>query len=283
MMLVAVGSTVVALGQPQSTITRSGFEVASVKLNASGGGTYVQAFRGRLAMQNFSLRRLIQFAYGVQDHQISGAPDWIGSNYYDIQAKAEGNASVQQMEAPMLQALLEDRFQLTLHRETAQFPVYELTVVKDGVKLQPTKEGSCTPYSPDAPPPPTPSPGSPRPTFCGYPRFGGDGLNRTLEGAGVTISVLATNLARSELHRTVIDRTGLTGTFDVHLKWTIDAQTGLAGLGMSDGPGTAQSPGNLAGPSIFTALQEQLGLKLKSTKGPVEVLVIDHVEKPAAN
>jgi len=223
-------------------------------------------------MDNFSLRLLIQFAHGVKDFQISGDPPWIGSDHYDIQAKAEGNASVKQMEGPMLQALLADRFQLTLHRETRQLPVYELTVVKGGVKLQLTRQGDCTPYSVDSPPPP-PTAGASRPIFCGYPRMGSDGLNRTLEGAGVSMAVLAANLSRSELHRKILDRTGLTGTFDVYLKWTIDSPAGPASPGISDDP---------TGPSVFTALQE-LGLKLESAKGPVEVLVIDRVEKPSAN
>jgi uncharacterized protein (TIGR03435 family) len=113
--------------------------------------------------------------------------------------KREGNASVKQMESPKLQTLLEDRFKLMLRRETRQLPVYELTVVKGGVKLQRSKEGGCTPYSVDSPPPRTPASGEPRPTFWGFPRFGVDGLNRTLEGAGVSIAELATSLSRSEL------------------------------------------------------------------------------------
>jgi len=233
-------------------------------------------------MTNFSLRQLILSAYGVQDYQISGDPPWLGSGHYDIQAKAQGHISVKQMEGPMLRTLLEDRFKLTLHRETRQLPVYELTVVKGGLKLQGSKEGACTPYSADSPPPAS-APGAPRPIFCGFPRLGAAGLNRTLEGAGVSMAELASSLSRSELRRTVIDRTGLTGAFDVHLKWIVDAPAGVAGPGLSDGSGAALPPENLTGPSIFTALQEELGLKLESTKGPVEVLVIDRVEKPSAN
>jgi uncharacterized protein (TIGR03435 family) len=223
-------------------------------------------------MTNLSLRRLILIAYGVQDYQLSGDPSWIGSDHYDIQAKTDGNASVQQMEGPMLQALLEDRFKMTLHRETRQLPVYELAVVNSGARLQPTKEGSCTPYSVDSPPLPASTPGEPRPTFCGL-RMTVEGSNRILEGKGVSMAVLATNLSRtynSALGRNVIDVTGLTGTFDIHLKWAIDDLTGAP-------------PGEPTGPSILTAIQEQLGLKLRSAKGPVEVLVIDHIEKPSAN
>jgi uncharacterized protein (TIGR03435 family) len=270
-----------ALSQTQLPTSHSGFDVASVKPNTRGGnGSHVQAFPGRLVMENFSMRRLILFAYGVQDYQISGDPPWIGSEYYDIQATAEGNASVKQMEGPMLQTLLQDRFKLAAHRETRQLPVYELTVAKGGAKLQRSKEGSCIPYSADSPPLPSPAPGAPRPTFCGYPRLGVDGLNRTLDGAGVSMAVLATNLSRtynSELGRNVIDGTGLDGTFDVHLKWTMEGPVSIS----ASGDLSAAQPS--AGPSILTAIQEQLGLKLESAKGPVEVLVIDHIERASAN
>jgi uncharacterized protein (TIGR03435 family) len=268
----------------QSPAESSEFEVASIKINARGGsGAYVQALPGRLVMANFSLRSLIIFAYGVKDYQISGDPPWISSDRYDVQAKAEGNASVKKMEGSMLQRLLEDRFKLVLHRETRQLPVFELTVAKDGAKLERSKEGGCIPYSVESPPPLSPARGDSRPTFCGFPRLAVDGLNRTLEGAGVSVAELAMSLSRSELRRTIINKTGLAGTFDVHLKWTVDATTGTPGLGISDHPGTAQPPADPGGPSIFTALKEQLGLKLDSTKGPVEVLVVDHVEKLSAN
>jgi uncharacterized protein (TIGR03435 family) len=229
-------------------------------------------------MTNLALRRLILNAYGVQDYQLSGDPAWIASEHYDIQATTAGDTSVQQMEGPMLQVLLEERFKLTLHRETRQLPVYELAVGKGGAKLQLSTEGSCTPYSVDAPPPPAPTPGQPNRTFCGL-HLGVDGLNRILDGKGVTMAVFATNLSRnytSDLGRNVIDRTGLQGTFDISVKWSIDPPT------VPVGPGAATTQ-DLAGPSLFKALQDQLGLKLEPAKGPVEVLVIDHVEKPSAN
>jgi uncharacterized protein (TIGR03435 family) len=93
------------------------------------------------------------------------------SNHYDIQAKGEGNSSVKQVEGPMLQALLVERFNLKVHRETAERPVYELTAEKGDAKMQLSKEGSCTPYSMDSPPP-LPLPGAPLPVFCDFPRFG---------------------------------------------------------------------------------------------------------------
>jgi uncharacterized protein (TIGR03435 family) len=226
-------------------------------------------------MRNLALRRLILIAWDIQDYQLSGDPAWIDSGHYDIEATAAPGATVQQMEGPMLQALLEERFRLTIHRETRQLPVYELAIAKDGPKLQPSKEGSCTPYSVDSSPPastPVLTQGAPRPNFCGFHRVPDDGFNRTLDGTGITTAGLAETLSRtynSSLGRNIIDATGLTGTFDVHLKWAIDP------LSSSTGPDTSSS--------IFAALQEQLGLKLESAKAPVEVLVIDHIEKPSAN
>src|SRR5881394_3696404 len=121
------GSAAAALGQTQSSAAHTEFDVASVKPAANADGrSLLQALQGRLTMTNLTLRRLILIAYGVQDYQLSGDPSWIGSEHYDVQAKADGKTSVQQMEGPMLQALLEDRFKMRLHRETRQLPVYEL-------------------------------------------------------------------------------------------------------------------------------------------------------------
>lgn len=267
------------LGQTQFSPARTGFEVASVKQNTgSDGRALLQAVQGRLIMKNIALRRLILIAYDLQDYQLSGAPPWTDSEHYDIQAKADGNPSVREMEGPMLQVLLEDRFKLTIHRESRQLPVYELAVGKNGAKLPPSKEGGCTPYSVDSPPPASAA-GEPRQNFCGFQRTPGDGVNRTLDGKGITMVALAATLSRtyvSVLGRNVIDATGLTGAYDVHLKWAIDSVSAPAG------PNTTPAS-DVTGPSIFTALREQLGLKLESAKGPVEVLVIDHIERPSPN
>ena len=273
---VILGTLNVPVIRAQNVTGAKTFDVASVKPNDVGGRTLVQALPGRLVMTNFALRRLILFAYGVQDYQLSGDPLRAISDNYDIEAKAEGTTSVQEMEGPMLQALLESRFRLILHRETRQLPIYELTVAKGGPKLTPSKEGSCVPYRTDAPPAPV-SPDAPHPNYCGF-RIGADGANRMLDGTGIGMALLATNLSRtynSNLARNVMDATGLSGVFDVHLKWAFDD---LTSTGPIASDGLASSPAGL-----FTALQEQLGLKLESAKGPVEVLVIDHVERPSAN
>jgi hypothetical protein len=151
-MLVASLSPLTLVATPQETQPASGerhrFDVASVKPTASSDGrALLQATPGRLEMSNIAPRRLILNAYDIQDYQLVGSPGWIDSDHYDIQAKADGNPTVRQMEGPMLQALLEERFQLLLHRETRQLAVYKLSVGKSGAKLRASQEGSCTPTS----------------------------------------------------------------------------------------------------------------------------------------
>jgi uncharacterized protein (TIGR03435 family) len=274
LILIAAAACAAAFCQTPQPAPRPEFEVASIRPHASADNkAYVQAFQGRLVMQNFSLKQIILLAYEIPRNQVSGVQDWMDSSHFDIQATTASDATVRQMEGPMLRALLEDRFHLQVHRETMERPVIDLTVDKGGVKMHLSKAGSCIPYATDAPPP-LPVPSAPQPTYCNFPRLAGDGLNWTLEGKGVTVAKLVTTLSRSGLDRPVIDKTGLTAAFDLHLKWTADVPEGIPG------PGAAADP---TGPSIFTALKEQLGLKLESAKEPVEILVIDHVEGPSEN
>jgi uncharacterized protein (TIGR03435 family) len=171
----------------------------------------------------------------------------------------------------MLLALLEDRLQLAVHRETKQMPVYEIKLLNEPVKMKRSAVVGCIPYRPDAPPPPEAEPGHSRPNFCDYPHLGRKGRNRTLDGNGITIADLANALARAELHRPVIDGTNLTGTFDVHVEWTPNSATGLSG---------SEPPEEL---SLFTALRDQLGLKLESGRARSEVVVVEQIEKPSGN
>ncbi len=272
---VIFGATLVcanAVAQTRGTAPPE-FDVASIKPSADPGDrSLVQAVPGRLFMQSFSARALIFFAYGVADYQVLGGPSWVASDHYDLQAKAvDSTTTVQRMEGPMLQLLLAGRFNLSLHHETKQLPVYELTLGNGSGKLQPSKRENCISYSVDSPPPPAPAPGQPRPVYCGFPRLASNGLKRTLDGAGIDIAALGGSLSRSQLHQPVVDKTGLSGTFDIHLEWTVDTSNAAGDSDQSDGP------------SIFTALREQVGLKLESTRGPVDVIVIDHIEKPSAN
>jgi uncharacterized protein (TIGR03435 family) len=171
-----------------------------------------------------------------------------------------------QMLHPMLQMLLETRCKLNVQKEARELPVYALTVARGGAKLQASKEGSCTPYDIKYS---QLAPGEPQPKFCGT-SFKPNGLNVAFDGDGITIADFAGRLSSRDLGRPVIDKTGLTGLFDIHLEF-------------APATGAAAPSDDSSGPSIFTAVEEQLGLKLSPDKGPVEVLVINHVERPSEN
>jgi uncharacterized protein (TIGR03435 family) len=258
------------------------FQVASIKPNTAVGarGMGVRALPGgRLSALNAPLMMLIQNAYAVQASQVVGGPPWINSEGYDIEAKPERNTDRNRMWL-MLQTLLADRFKLALHRETRELPLYTLTLTKSGLKQPPPNEGSCVTIDPNAPPPPGTALGFP----CGRVGVMGSpsGLLQ-MQGGKVPMSELVRVLAMV-LGSPVVDRTEFTREFDVHLDFTPDESTmglpGARGPGDPGGPPLATDPGR---PNIFAALQEQLGLKLAPAKGPVEVLVIDHVERPTAN
>jgi uncharacterized protein (TIGR03435 family) len=264
------------------------FEVASIKLNTDRSIRYmrVNPRPGGLVTENAPLRLLIQNAYSVQEFQISGGPGWMQSDGYNIDAKGDGKANRDQVFL-MLRALLEDRFQLKIHGETKELPVYALTVAKNGPKLPQPKEGGCVAIDPNAPPPPLrPVPGPGRsPVFpCGRAGVMAESSGARMHGGKVPMAEFIRTLSMI-MGRPVIDKTGFAEPFDLTLDFTPDEAT--AGLPRGGGPRDAGSPvpaaDPAAPPSIFAAIQEQLGLKLESTKGPVEVLVIDHVERPTEN
>ena len=269
------------------------FQVASIKRNTSNwserfahpmGGGYQPG--GRLVMQNASLLLLIQFAYAARDNpmighslpllasQVVGGPSSIDSVGYDIEAKPEGDTDPKHMWL-MLQTLLADRFKLALHPETRELPVYTLTAAKNGFKLPAAKEAGCVSFPPGTTPRPVPGK-----VDCGYVTGpGGYATGRLhIEGRKVHMADLVRELA-FVLDRPVLDYTGFTGEFDLDLNFAADEATlGLRGLRES---GRLPTDPNL--PNIFAALEEQLGLNLVPAKAPVEVLVIDHVETPAAD
>lgn len=299
------------------------FEVASIKPAAlPGGGAIRLGLRGgpgsgdpaRVTFNLSTIRDLMAEAYGVKRNQISGGPKWLDSDRFDIVAKVPAGTTKEQVKS-MLQNLLAERFKLTLHRETRDMPVYALAVGAKGPKLKQSTAADAPPVPAEdgrgetaAPPPPhSPSPGrsgiklGPDGCPASPPTSGGRGgkfMMITPNGEcmisnGQTMDGLAAQLSDG-FDRPVIDRTGLKGTYDLRLRYDPSSMPGgRGGPGMAKGePGAAPAPGDPGNriapdggpPSIFTALQEQLGLKLESSKGPVELLVIDHVERtPAQN
>jgi uncharacterized protein (TIGR03435 family) len=211
---------------------------------------------------------------------VEGGPNWLDTDQYDIAAKATSSVPVDRMIGPMLQALLEDRFKVRVHKAARDVPVYALIVAKNGLKLVPSKEGSCLPI--DLNNMERPGPGQTPPRYCGGGSTRGNGMAMIAEGYGVTMAELAGRMLTNFVDRPVIDRTGLEGRFDVRLEFTRDL-SGPVRLNGVETPGLPDPAPDTAGPSIFTAVQEQLGLKLTPDKGPVEVLVVDHAEKPSDN
>ena len=255
--LIAVAvSAVSAVIWAQSPAARSEFEVASVKRNVTGDlGRYFKPAAGRVTVSNMTVKDLLTIAYEVRDFQVSGGPSWIDSEHYDIEAKTNGNSARKQM-ADMLQALLEDRFKLKAHRDTKEMPIYVLTVAKNGLKIQPANEGSCITRNPGT----QLAPGQKQSDFCGYVGIRGGNLETTKQ----SMPDLAKTLS-AVLGRTVVDKTGLREAFDIHLEFA------------------SENAPDSTNPSIFTAVREQLGLRLESAKGPVDVLVIDQVDRPSEN
>ncbi len=271
---------------------RPKFEVASVRENTSGDNKmFMQRLPGgRINAVNMPLAVLLRDAYRLQDFQLVGAPDWVSSARYDITAKAEGEIPPPMPgDAPfnpvhfMMQSLLEERFRLAVHRETRELPIYALVLARNDGRLGPELKLSTVDCAareardsklgrPPSPPPP-PKPGE-RP-ICGIRMGFGE-----IAGAGFALSAFA-NAISPTVQRIVVDRSGLSGNYDWYVKWTPEKLPQRAPGTPADQPfrmnGVEIDPN---GPSIFTAVQEQLGLKLDATRGPVEVLVIDHVERP---
>lgn len=262
---------------------RPDFEVASVKVSPSDsrGGRFAALPGGRLSVRNNPLRNLILNAYDVRNFQILGLPAWVDSDHYDIDAKASGSPAEAQM-MQMLQSLLADRFKLKVYYETKELPVFVLTAAKGGIKLQPWKEGSCIAYEAGQPLP-APAPGQEALKPCGNNLVFRKGPNMEWNATKIDMPK-PTMVLSSILARTVIDGTGFAGTFDLHLEWSNDENAAAAPKAAESGDiGKPVSAADTDGQSIITVLQQQLGLKLESTKGPVQVLVVEHVEKPSAN
>ena len=261
--------------------SRPSFEVAAIKNNTTGEGAAALAAQpgGRFVASRVALRRVIQFAYR-DNQEFVGGPAWLDSDRWDIEGKApEGtvlpSAGVLDIAKPdtialMVQSLLEDRFKLKAHQEMRQLPLYELRVARGGPKVK-LSEDQTVPKA----------------------LLGGGGGGGGRQGAGLprgsirvgrgdlevqaqSMSIFATALGALYAGRPVIDQTGLKGLYDFSLQWTPDL------LSANVGPSGAL-PETTAGPSFVTALDEQLGLRLESAKGPLPVLVIDSIERPSDN
>jgi uncharacterized protein (TIGR03435 family) len=233
------------------------FEVATIRPSnpdAQGRGF---AVRGRMfSTLNTSLSNLISFAYGLQARQITGGPDWLETEKYDLSAQPDGTGQPNERQwKMMLQKLLADRFKLAFHREKKELAVYAIVVAAAGPKL-------------------TRSEGDPN----GLPALFFKGLG-VLPARNATMADFAGVMQSAVLDRPVVDQTALPGRYDFTLTWTPD-ESQFGGLGARVPPpaGDAAAP-----PGLFTAIQEQLGLRLQSTKAQVDVLVIDHVERPSEN
>jgi uncharacterized protein (TIGR03435 family) len=244
------------------------FEVASVKPVESGRGapSITVSPGGRLIAINVTLRRMIRWAYGVQDFQIVGGPDFYNQPIYEVLAKGErGNETAEQL-SQMLQALLTDRFKLKVHREMKDSQVYALTLTTTPAKLQIIPNGSEGPSRVAMKP-------------CG--------VELTFP-SGASVAQLANFLSgQSWMERPVIDRTKLNGIFDIKLQFSVNGGISLVDQGFESGapppppPPPPDTPCSRA--TIFEAVQNQLGLRLEAQRAPVEMLVIDSWEKPTAN
>jgi uncharacterized protein (TIGR03435 family) len=278
LIVVAISPLQIVTAQTPTTRDRLTFEVASIKPSPEQPSPMtVRPLHGRL-IADASVRLLMRNAYNVQPFQIVGGPDWNKSDRFAIEAKADANASRAEMFL-MLQALLEDRFQLKTHRETRELPVYTLVAARSGLKLPPPKEGGCVVPGPDAPPDWSegrmfvPGQGPPSLVKCGSVSVG-LGIPK-MQGGKISMPEFIRALS-AVLGRAVIDKTGFTGLFDVRLDFLPDETT----VAMPPPPPDVAASPESGSPSILTALQEQLGLRLESTRGPVEVLVIDSVARP---
>jgi uncharacterized protein (TIGR03435 family) len=246
----------VATGLLAQSPAPKAFDVVSVKPSAPDehNGLMMQTQPRGIRLAGVPLRMVMMLAYDVKAFQISGGPDWIRTERWDVLAEAEGDGRLPMEEKrPMIQALMADRFALKVHKGTKEMPVYVLAVEKKGSKL-------AAPTGTDQ-------------------RIGNG--NGSLRAKKTGMDWFAGWLSR-KLGRMVLDQTDLKGEYDFALEWAPEPGEGNPEYtGMP--PGTPVPYINKDGPSIFTALQEQLGLRLVSQKGPVEVIVVDSVERPSAN
>jgi uncharacterized protein (TIGR03435 family) len=249
-----------AVPDPCSSAPQAAFDIATVKPSDAPGGGFALRGTEDTVSASGTVFRMIQFLCDLRDFQITGGPDWVSTANWEITAKVDHpvpNWSDLHSDARFgiqrqrLQAVLAQRLALRCHFETRDLPVYNLVLAKGGSKLKPTPSGAPAKVSMNS----------------HY-----QGNQSRFEATGLEPASLVALISQT-LGRTVIDKTGLTGLYDLTLTWTSDSTV--------ESPASADA--SSSSPTIFTALGEQLGLKLESAKGPVKILVIDHIEKPSEN
>lgn len=260
-LLVAVLGTVAAAQAPT-------FEAVSVKINTSGEQN--SNFGGRpggIQVRNNTLRSLIRNIWNLNALQIVGGPSWMDQTRFDILATAAGSPTRDQMIA-MAKAMMADRFKLAVHTETRPIPVYALVLARPdgrlGPNLRPSSLTGCdspTPRAPGTPPPPPP----PQLDGVDIPACGTSTNSGILRAGGIRLDAFTRNMANAA-GRIIVDRTGLTGTFDMVLRFNPDPNNPASDL-----------------PTLFAAVQEQLGLRFDAQTAPTEVLVVDNAELPTEN
>jgi uncharacterized protein (TIGR03435 family) len=243
----------IPFSQAQAPAQKPVFEAVSVKPDSEFRDSSISIDVNRYTATGTTLRRLILEAYNLRDFQLSNGLAWIDSDRWSVEAVAPAGITFTIIDyshperptvaSQMMQSMIESRFQFRYHYETKELPVYELTLAKNGPKMKPLTDG-----------------GSGGILF----RFGG------IETKG-PFATFVYALSRQNLDRALIDKTNLSGSYDIKLQWNPNLTPG-------GDPSTSSDQ-----PSIFTALQEQLGLKLESAKGPVRVLVIDNAQRPSEN
>jgi uncharacterized protein (TIGR03435 family) len=287
-LLLAIGAPVGTVADSQSRTAEDKtpvFEVASVKANRTrtdSRGINVQP--GRLTITALTLRGIVAFAYNVPNplrfSRISGGPKWLDSDRFDIIAKADGGASMDRLRL-MLRALLADRFRMFARNTTAELPTYALRLARNdgalGPRLRRTPDIDCVRFIVDR--------GGVLPPLPRDPKDVPTCIIRAEPGlivarARTMLDLTTVAFPRVVEDRVVIDRTGLKGSYDVLLEWTPEPRPFASAADLPPGL-PVPAPPTSGGPSIFTAIQEQLGLKLQSEKGLVEVLLIDRVERPS--
>ena len=260
------------------TALNPSFEIVSVKPSKAGGprNSSIGVAAGRFVATNVTLKGLVRYAYrsrttDFMNNQLVGGPAWVDTDHFDVEAKPDGDSRpfpLEQMQL-MVRSLLQDRFQLKIHRDTREMPVYNLIVVKSG-KLKSSEDQSA--------PVPGAGPQSSNPSDPprGAARMAVGSSGATLAATAIVMAQLASAL-QVQVDRPILEKTGLQGLFDIHLQFAPESGSTVGG------PTAAALPSDSSGPSLFTALQEQLGLKLESSRDQVEVIVIDHAEKPSEN